>query len=192
MVICIVNDCESESYCKEMCNKHYLRKRRGKPIAKKSWQELSPKERLNKFIQIDSETNCWIWIGAKNRKGYGSIHFNGKTRISHRLAYELYIGEITDEKLVCHHCDRPACCNPSHLFLGTNLDNSNDKFSKNRFNPNFGEKNGNSKLSTSEVIEIKKMLTYGKKLVEIAKMFNITPENLSEIKKGKTWRCAHV
>ena len=97
------------------------------------------------IMKIDNETKirfeskiekmpngCWIWTGTKDLKGYGAIRFNGKMHKSHRVAYEIYVGEIPKGMLCCHHCDVPSCCNPDHLFIGTNSDNMRDMYKKGR------------------------------------------------------------
>jgi len=79
---------------------------------------------------------CWIWLGFKNPKGYGQSSLNGKTMLAHRWSYQHHYGIVIPEGLhVCHSCDNPSCCNPLHLYLGTNQDNVNDKMKRNRFRP---------------------------------------------------------
>ena len=75
---------------------------------------------------------CWIWNGGNNEKGYGMIQVGGKQIRAHRLSYELYVGAVPPGMLVCHSCDNPPCCNPKHLWLGTNADNQRDKLNKGR------------------------------------------------------------
>lgn len=60
-------------------------------------------------------TTCWIWKASKNDKGYGGIGYQGKVVRSHRLAYEMLIGDIPDGLELDHLCRRRDCVNPFHL-----------------------------------------------------------------------------
>ena len=77
-------------------------------------------------------TPCWVWQGYLNGWGYGEAQFNKKRWRAHRLAWTLINGEIPDNRMACHKCDRPRCVNPDHIFIGTNADNIKDAFMKHR------------------------------------------------------------
>jgi hypothetical protein len=51
------------------------------------------------------------------------------------MAWMLTHGDIPDGLNVCHRCDVPLCCNPNHLFLGTQADNLADCRAKGRMPP---------------------------------------------------------
>lgn len=90
----------------------------------------SVQERLEGRLVADGEH--LLWNGATNADGYGIIRINGKTRLAHRVAWEIANGPISPRDHVLHRCDIPACCAPGCLFLGDQEANMADMASKGR------------------------------------------------------------
>ena len=84
---------------------------------------------------------------------------------------------------LCHKCDNPRCCNPTHMFPGTFLDNMKDKISKGRVP--YGEKHFNAKLSNSDVLEIKGRLLGGERQCNLARKFNVCAATICDIAQGR-------
>ena len=101
---------------------------------------------------------CWLWAGAKNPKGYGSVRVGGRGGVSisaPRVSFLISKGPIPPGLHVLHNCDVPSCVNPAHLRLGTNADNVKDRDSRGRFVVLRGEKNGNSRISDEDIARIR-------------------------------------
>lgn len=108
---------------------------------------------------LDKTSNpngCWEYRGYKNPQGYGKYAFNGFVWLTHRLALH-FTGVDISQGIVCHHCDNPSCCNPAHLYVGTNQDNSNDAKSRGRLRALRGSTNPGSKLTEAEVLDIRSL-----------------------------------
>ena len=85
----------------------------------------------SKVNRSDSH-KCWNWTGSTTNRGYGKFKLHGKTVATHRLAWIISRRcEIPDGKLILHHCDNPLCCNPMHLYCGTQSDNMKDREMRN-------------------------------------------------------------
>lgn len=126
---------------------------------------------------------CWEWKGNQ-RAGYGRFKFQGKLYGATRLMWRLTYGTDPTGQLVCHSCDNPSCCNPSHLFLGTDADNNQDKEQKGRGNHPKGEDNGLAKLDESTVIDI---FTSTESNRDLAAKYGVTDVTVRNIRDRKTW-----
>ncbi len=136
---------------------------------------------------IRNSNNCLEWPFTRDRKGYGIKRNNGKTQRVHRLVFQLFHELKLDSSThVLHRCDNPSCCNPIHLFSGTNLDNSNDKVKKRRHV--FGSRVPKSKLTDSIVLDILAAGATGKTHYEIAVLFKISESNVGSILRKETWK----
>jgi len=145
---------------------------------------------------------CWIWQGAKFRKGYGNFHIPnwgniGAHIVSYLITRESEILEPKD--CVLHKCDNPSCCRPSHLFKGTKLDNTRDMISKGRENyyNNFrnarirrGEETSNHVLTAADVIAIRHARAQGVGQKRLAKQYGVCYQAIQAIDHGRSW--AHL
>lgn len=76
--------------------------------------------------------DCWLWTGAwRSRFGYGRLRLGGHNSRSiqaHLAFYELVTGtRIPPDRIGCHSCNQPLCCNPDHLYPGTFEENYRDQ-----------------------------------------------------------------
>jgi hypothetical protein len=139
-------------------------------------------------VDIKSDAECWAWIGAKTKRGYGVYApLPGVLLRTHRVAYALFNGQFDESLFVCHKCDNPICCNPSHLFLGTVKDNTADMDKKGRRANVSGEANGAAKLTIEQVRAIYSDPRTNK---QIADDYQIEPTLASQIRLRKIWRKA--
>ena len=131
-------------------------------------------------------TECWLWTGTLDKDGYGVIQDanRGHQFRAHRLAYELAHGPTPNGVCVLHRCDTPACCNPSHLWLGTQTDNGRDKVTKKR-HP-FGERHGRAKITDKDVRTIRASYP-AMSQTAIAAAYGLHQTTVSDIIHGILW-----
>ena len=148
------------------------------------------KERFEAKFTKGPDDECWMWQGAKNKKGYGKIGGTGRrlrNLYAHRVSYQLYRGEIADGMCICHVCDLPSCVNPNHLFQGSAKDNTRDCIKKGRARRGFpkGEINGRAKLTVENVIAIRKATDSGPVL---ARAYGVNRQTIGRIRRGIDWK----
>ena len=108
---------------------HYERKRKNGNPLKQGRIKFNDLKRIEQYINkngpVFKEQNnrCWIWTGTRYRNNYGNIWFKGKKQLAHRVAYQLWVGNILDGLTIDHLCGVRPCINPSHLKATTIGDN---------------------------------------------------------------------
>ena len=145
------------------------------------------------FEKVQMTDGCWLWLGSRNKRGYGTIvsaGHNGPRLGAHRVSYQLHNGPIPIGLFVLHRCDNPRCVNPRHLFVGTQADNLADAKSKGRMRgPGLkGEQNPKSRLTNDEIRLIRRQADQGVSRSSLALAFGMTKENIGCIVRRDTWR----
>ena len=149
-------------------------------------QDLQRFDRL--WIPV-TESGCWLWLGGCDNDGDGKAKVNRKHIRAHRWSWMLHRGEIPAGLHVLHHCDVTCCVNPGHLFLGTNLENDQDKRQKGReyvLEVMKGEAHPHAVLTEAEVLEIRSLR--GKvRQVDLAVRYGVHHSHISRVQRGKFW-----
>lgn len=153
---------------------------------------------LERIVRVPF-SGCWIFTGAVNGFGYGIVGTGGKsepTDRTHRVTYKHFVGDIPAGMFVCHACDVPSCCNPDHLFLGTNQDNVNDMVRKGRNskpprNPHVvGSVHPKAIFTEDQVRAIRAQHEAGKTMYRIAKETGAAQVTIQRIIHGKRYKNA--
>lgn len=129
-------------------------------------------------VEILGPDKCWNWTAKKFYDGYGRFWYKGSIQ-AHRIAWLLTYGPIPKGLCTLHHCDNGACCNSSHLFLGTKADNAIDMVQKGRQH--------SQKLTAEQIKAIKIELVKGITQRILAKKYGVTIGTICHIKTGRTW-----
>lgn len=125
----------------------------------------------------------------KNLDGYGMINVDGKKAYANRVMCELAHGSppsLTHE--AAHSCGKgnEGCVNPNHLYWGTRADNARDMVGHGA--SCRGDKSGRRKLSTAQVLDIKRRLDAGEDPAALAEQFGVIRNTIYRIKSGATWQ----
>lgn len=162
------------------------------PVEVRFWAKVN----RNGPIVIPELGPCWVWTGATVRRGYGSILGNGATeqrerQQSHRFSWELHHGPIPGRLCVLHRCDNPPCVNPTHLFLGTRRDNTEDMMRKGRHVTARGEASGMARLTERDARAIIAARAAGEAAPAIARRFGVNRRTVYRIAGGQRWPHLH-
>lgn len=141
-------------------------------------------ERLENGSERDVETGCLNWTGSTDEDGYARITVGNKPRRAHVVAYEVWRGPL-DGLHVLHKCDNRRCIEPSHLFRGTNADNTADRNTKGR--QARGERHARSKLTADDVRAIRRS---DEPHTVLAARYGVGETAISNIRNRRSW--AHV
>jgi len=126
---------------------------------------------LEQLYEINTDTDCWEWLGYIGAKGYANYKYYGKMYKAHRFVYEKYKGKIPQGLVLDHLCKNRKCVNPEHLEAVEMVVNS---------------RRGNAyKVTQEQVLEIIEKYKTGKYLQrELALEYGIVQTQISKIILG--------
>ncbi len=136
---------------------------------------------------------CWPWLGLRSQRGYGKfsdVRRGPRSATASRIALEAKLGRpLGDGMLACHTCDNPPCCNPRHLFEGTDEDNVRDMVSKGRrvLGPH-GEAHPSRKLDSDQVRRLRVLYEAGVKVSALSEQFGISKNQVRKVAQRVYWK----
>ena len=126
-------------------------------------------------VDIRSEDECWLYTAKSGSpKGYGIVRLFDRDINAHVAAFILTNGEVPSGLQVMHTCHNKRCCNPKHLKLGTNAQNSQDT--------------DRAILNWDKVRQIRKRYLNGESQYSLGKEYNTDQTNISRIVLYKNWK----
>lgn len=141
--------------------------------------------RLWAGIELAGSDDCWLWTKGCNN-GYGYLWLNGQPIIVTRALWFHWYGYDPGSLMVLHTCHNPPCCNPNHLYLGTQVENMQDMFAAKRATRR-GEFGSKAFFMDELVKEIRQRVADGERQIDIANQFGVTRSCISNMVAGRTW-----
>jgi HNH endonuclease/Helix-turn-helix domain of resolvase len=194
--------CGKPIWARGWCDKHYQRWRKyGDPLVVQRLQGDGLLRFESRVDRSGGPDACHPWTGKPRRDGYGMMKFGGKYRLAHTVAWELANGPVPPGLEIDHECHNRAllagtcrrglcehrlCCNERHLAAKTHLENMLAVGPQER--PDLrGRRPASTKLTESQVAEIRVLLSEGIAHGKIAERYGVSRSTVSTINSGKTW-----
>lgn len=157
---------------------------------------ISSPQRRAEFVEylktLGPGDECVYWPWSDVRHTYSRISIGGKKTKASRWVYEQVIGPLPPRSgrgatgiLVCHTCDNPPCCRPSHLVAADCKFNLSSAAAKGRMSG--GERNGRAKITAEDVARIRDLASHGVQQRALAKSYGISQTQTSRIVRGESW-----
>jgi hypothetical protein len=145
---------------------------------------------VKKFVWKRLSNQCWIWTGGRSKEGYGRVtirndQYGTVSYMAHRVMYVIEYGSFDWNLHVNHDCDNPPCCNPNHLWLGTQQDGINDCINKGR--KAIGENNPAAKITREIANKIRFKASLGISQRDLAREFGLHQTTIGDIINYKLW-----
>lgn len=138
-------------------------------------------------VEVNDETGCHIWKGPKDKDGYGLFWNHKKLVRAHRLAFERAYGIYPGKLFVLHRCDVPSCVNPDHLFLGTAMDNAQDRNKKKRQAKGESFPLRTKRRSVTEEI-VREIRGSNERECEIVRRLKLPQSTVNHIRLRRSWK----
>jgi hypothetical protein len=157
-------------------------------------KQAAPKSPAAFWSRVDGSSldGCWPWLGGKNTWGYGSVFYRGKNSNASRVAAILSHGEVPEGLVVCHSCDNPLCCRPSHLFIATQAENLADCRAKGRavYRTGCDHHRATAKVTPEQIMDARRAYESGETQTSIARRLGVHSSTISRAVRGHIWRDA--
>lgn len=145
----------------------------------------TPEDFWARVDQSGGPDACWPYLG-RSHKGYGRFSFEGKEWRAHRLALWLSRGSL--EEQANHTCDNTICCNPTHLYVGSQRDNVKDRDTRGRRRAPQGERHPAALLTAEQVAQIRSLYSgRNGEQSALARRFGVSVSTVHLIVRGGRW-----
>ena len=184
--ICKIDGCDKPHKARGWCDRHYRRAlAHGSPFGGRVFRgEIEAFFERSMRLETD---DCIEWPYGKTVRGYGQMTLRGRKVMAHREALRRKLGRpIADRHDACHVpiiCNSRACINKRHLYEGTRRQNMADTVLDGT--RNWGERNGQSKLTRRDILAIREDTRSGSR---VGADYGISASQVWRIRRRKRWK----
>lgn len=145
-------------------------------------------------VDVRGPDECWEWKAGRYHDNYGMLGVQNQghltTMRAHVFALILATAEDAWGRYCLHTCDNPPCCNPAHLYWGTQRQNIADMDRRGRSNRPIvrGEQNSNARLTEADVRAIRAAYATGRfSQQKLGNSYGVSQAVISGIVRNKAW-----